>query len=363
MTEEVKLRVNGIDFGGWLDVEITAGIERQARDFKLGITRTWPGATDIPRRVKAGDVCEVFIGNDKMLTGYVDATPISYGSKSLSVGVTGRSKTADLIDCSATHKTGQWRGVKIERIASDLAAPYGIKVLTEIDTGTSISDHQIDTGETAFESIGRLLAIRQLLSTDNANGELVFINAASGGKAVTSLEYGKNILNAETALDYKDVFSEYTSKGQRAGNDEDYADAVAGVVASIKDSTVTRYRNLIVQQTGNATALDCQQRVKYERVYRHSKALETTYTVQGWRQQNGALWLPNQMVHVNDPVIGFDGDLLIVEVSYRIGSSGTTCSLRVAPKEGYIPSPETTKKDKAKKSGTSSGKSWLDEVK
>lgn len=360
MTEEVKLRVNGIDFGGWLDVEITAGIERQARDFKLGITRTWPGATDIPRRVKSGDVCEVFIGNDKILTGYVDATPISYGPKSLSVGVTGRSKTADLIDCSATHKTGQWRGVKIERIASDLAAPYGIKVLTEIDTGTSISDHQIDTGETAFESIGRLLSIRQLLSTDNADGNLVLINAGSGGKAVTALEYGSNILSAEIGLDYKDVFSEYTSKGQRAGNDHDYADAVAGVSASIKDSTVTRYRNLIIQQTGNATTLDCQQRVKYERVYRHSKALETTYTVQGWRQQNGALWLPNQMVHVNDPVIGFDTDLLIVEVSYSIGSGGTTCSLRVAPKEGYIPSPETTKKESAKKSGKSTGDSWVD---
>lgn len=360
MNNDVKLRVNGIDFGGWLEVEITAGIERQARDFKLAITRTWPGATDIPRRVKAGDVCELFIGSDKVLTGYVDATPISYNDKSISVGVAGRSKTADMVDCSATHKTGQWRNVKIERIAADLAKPYGINVLSEIDTGSAMSDHQIDTGETAFESIGRLLAIRQLLSTDNSNGELVLINAASGGNANTALEYGQNILSAETALDYKDVFSEYTSKGQRAGNDNDYADVVAGVSASIKDSSVKRYRNLIIQQTGNATALDCQQRVKYERVYRHAKALETVYTVQGWRQQNGALWLPNQMVHVKDPVIGFDTDLLIIEVTYRIGNGGTTCSLKVAPKEGYIPSPVTTKKESAKKSGKASGSTWAD---
>jgi prophage tail gpP-like protein len=356
----VKLRVNGIDFGGWLEVEITLGIERQARDFKLGITRTWPGATDIPRRVRAGDVCEVFIGDDKVLTGYVDATPISYGASSVSVGITGRSKTADLVDCSAIYKTGQWRNAKIERIASDLAKPYGIKVINQIDTGSAISDHQIDTGETAFESIGRLLAIRQMLSTDNANGDLVLINAGSGGNATTALEYGQNILEASTALDYKEVFSEYTSKGQRAGNDNDYADSVAGVSASVTNSAASRYRNLILNQNGNATALDCQQRVKYERVYRNARAVETTYTVQGWRQQNGALWLPNQMVHVKDPIIGFDDDLLIVEVSYRIGDGGTTCSLKVAPKEGYIPSPEATKKDKAKKTGKASGDTWAD---
>jgi len=362
MTDEVKLRINGIDFGGWLEVEINAGIERQARDFKLSITRTWPGATDIPRRVKAGDVCEVFIGNDKILTGYVDATPISYSATSVSVGVTGRSKTADLVDCSASFKTGQWRNAKIERIASDLAKPYDIKVIAEIDTGSAISDHQIDTGETTFESIDRLLTIRQLLSTDNANGDLVLINAGSGGKAVTALKYGENILSANAALDYKDVFSDYTAKGQRAGNDNDYADAVAGVSASIKNTNVLRYRNLILQQSGNATALDCQQRVKYERVYRNSRALETVYTVQGWRQQNGALWLPNQMVRVVDSVIGFDDDLLIIEVTYQIKSSGTTCAIKVVPKDGYIPAPEATKKDKAKKAGKGNGKNWTDEV-
>jgi len=354
---EIKLRVNGINYGGWLDVEITLGIERQARDFKLGVTRTWPGATDIPRRIRAGDVCEVFIGNDKVLTGYVDATPVSYSATSISVGVTGRSKTADLVDCSATHKTGQWRNSKIERIASDLAKPYGVKVITQIDTGVAISDHQIDTGETAYESIGRLLSIRQFLSTDNADGNLVLINAGSAGKANTALVYGQNILSADAALDYKDVFSEYVSKGQRAGNDYDFADAVAGVSAVVVNSGMARYRNLIIQQTGNVTALDCQQRVKYERVYRNARALETNYTVQGWRQQDGSLWLPNQMVHVEDPVIGFDDDLLIVEVVYRNGSGGTTCTLKVAPKDGYIPSPETTKAEKDKKTGKS-GDSW-----
>src|SRR5574340_693573 len=128
MSDDVTLVVNGTEYGGWKEVEISAGIERQARDFTLSVTDRWPGATDIPRRIKQGDVCEVYIGADKLLTGHVDATPIRYDGKSISVGVKGRSKTADLVDCSAVHKTGQWHNAKIERIAADLAAPFGIEV-------------------------------------------------------------------------------------------------------------------------------------------------------------------------------------------------------------------------------------------
>src|SRR5687767_12004813 len=99
MNNAVRLLVGGIEFGGWKSVAIQPGIERQVRDFDLTITNKWPGSTNIPRRVHPGDECELYIGYDKVLTGYVDATPISYDGTSNTVGVRGRSKTADLVDC------------------------------------------------------------------------------------------------------------------------------------------------------------------------------------------------------------------------------------------------------------------------
>lgn len=356
---EVSLRVNGVDYAGWLDVEITAGIERQARDFSLNITRTWPGAKDIPRKVQPGDICEVYIDADKVLTGYIDATPIRYDGNSISVSVKGRSKTADLVDCAADVGSGQWRGRKIESIATELAEVYGIKVVCDVNTGEVIADHQIDTGETAFECIARLLVLRQLLSTDDADGNLHLINAGSGGNAETMLKLGENVLSASAGLDYKDVFGLYVVKGQRAGSDDETAQTVASVSASASDTTIKRNRRTILQLNGNATKLDCQQRAKYERLYRAAKALETVYTVQGWRQANGQLWVPNKIVRVVDDVIGFDSELLITEVSYNKGANGTTCALTVSPKEGYIPSPEVTAKEKSKKSGASTDQ-WKD---
>ena len=362
MSDAVSLRVNGVEYGGWKEVEITAGIERQARDFTLAVTRSWPGETDIPRRVTPGDVCEVWIGADKLLTGYVDATPIRYDSTQVSVGVRGRSKTADLVDCSAEHKTGQWRGAKIERIAADLAKPYGIVAAAQASTGAAIADHQIQPGETVFECIDRLLTIRQLLATDDADGRLVFIAAGSGGRAATALKLGENIKEADAGLDYKDVFSRYTVKGQRSGNDYDSGTTVAESSKTVFDSAARRHRNLTIQQSGQADSAICADRAQYEFLYRKAKALETVYTVQGWRQQDGSLWLPNQLVRVVDPVIGFDDWLLIVEVVYRLSDAGTTSTLKVGPVDGYMPTPEAAKKKKkAKDAGAdNSNYTWVE---
>lgn len=350
----ITLRVNGIEYGGWKEVDISAGIERQARDFTLGVTRNWPGATNIPRVIRQGDLCEVFIGNDKLLTGYVDATPVRYDGKSISVGVKGRSKTADLVDCSAVHKTGQWLNAKIERIAADLAAPFGITVIAEASTGAAVVEHQIQPGETVFECVDRLLTLRQLLATDDAEGRMVFVNAGSGGSAATALKYGDNILSADAALDYKDVFSGYTVTGQHSGTDEDSGSALSAT-ASASDTAIARHRPLVIVQSGQVNAQICTDRARFERVHRAAKALETTYTVQGWRQANGSLWLPNQLVRVTDPVIGFDGEMLIVEVTWRLSEEGTTTALRVGPATGYIPTPDALKKDKSAKS---SGDVW-----
>jgi prophage tail gpP-like protein len=404
-TNLVRLLVNGSEYGGWKSVRISAGIERQARDFELEVTDRWPGQAEIPRRIQPGDPCQVFIGDDLIMTGYVDATPIRYDGKSVSVGVKGRSKTADLVDCcpiesgkstAASSVGGQWRDVigpdgkkpnvvkpavtavnqwrhqKMEVIAAGLAAPYGVRVIAEVDTGRVIPEHQVQIGETAFESIDRMMRLRHVLSTDNEKGDLVFIDVGSAGMASTALELGKNLLSGSSELDYKGVFSTYICKGQRSGNDEQYGAEVAeeegeavesnsatvtGETATATDARAKRRRVLVIKQSGQADGGTCQDRADYERAHRAAKALQTNYTVAGWRQEEGRMWLPNMMVRVRDALIGFDTNMVIAEISWLMDSQGQRTEIKVGPPDGYRTKAGKLKASKSQKGG---GPEWSD---
>lgn len=348
--DDVRLLVNGKEFRGWKEVGISAGIERAARDFTLAITDRWPATGAAPvREVKPGDVCEVYIGTDKVLTGYVDGTPVSYDARSVSVSVRGRSKTADLVDC-CSPKSGQWRAQTVQSIATALAKPYGIAVKSQVPTGTAVSDFQIQQGETIFEALDRLLKPRQIWATDDADGNLVFLKIGAGGWAGADLVLGDNILAANAELDNKDRFSKYICNGQRAGDDLDYGTVVNEIVATQTDATVHRNRVLVLSHIGHATQALCQARVEFEAVYRFARSVATTYTVQGWRTASGALWMPNQTVRVVDRVMGFDDELLIVEVEYRLTNEGQRAVLKVAPRAGYVDRDPVVHKRKGKDS-------------
>ncbi|EFH4133665.1 baseplate protein, partial [Escherichia coli] len=93
MNDNVTLRVNGREWNGWTSVRIGAGIERLARDFSVEITRQWPGdegITTLQPRIKNGSKVEVLIGDELVITGWVEATPVRYDARSVSTGIAGR---------------------------------------------------------------------------------------------------------------------------------------------------------------------------------------------------------------------------------------------------------------------------------
>jgi prophage tail gpP-like protein len=370
----VRLLVAGEDFGGWLSVRIAAGIERQARDFDLSVTNTWPGGAEVSRRIQPGAECRVMIGDDLVLTGFVDATPISHDGTSYSVAVKGRSKTADLIDCAAINEPGQWSKRKLEAIAAELAREYGIEVVTEVDTGEPIAEHQIQPGETVWQSMERMLGLVNVLSTDNALGQLVLTDV-SPFQTTTALVIGQNIMSCSAQLDWKQRFSEYICKGATSGNDDDYTepdgvgfdphedtgagdddDGSAGnavqTIAVAKDPYFSRRRVKIFTPGGKTDLLSARMKVEYERARAAARCLEIEYKVAGWRQDDGSLWLPNRRVWVSDPIIGFEAEMLIAEVEYSICEQGMVSTLKVGPPDGYRAQVRKTKKGKASTADT-----------
>jgi len=338
LANAVSLTVNGLDYGGWKSVEISADLERQFRTFTLNITWQWPGQT-LAVPIKPGSRCQVRIGCDLVLTGHVYKAPVSYDGKQISLSIEGSSLTRDLVDCAAINRPSQWQEQSVLSIVQALASPYGVGVVSEIAQTAKLNKHSIVPGETVFQSIDRLLTLYRVFSTDDAEGRVLLAKPGSGGRASDVLELGKNILSANAPMDFSQVFSEYRVIGQHKGSDSKSGSAVSEVSGVATDATAQRKRVTVISESAQLTPELAQQRADWESATRTGKALTTTYRVQGWRQSNGDLWRHNTQVRVVDKVLGFDQDMLISKVTYSLSEQGSITTLQVAPPHTFDANP------------------------
>lgn len=254
LANAVSLTVNGLDYGGWKSVEISADLERQFRTFTLNITWQWPGQT-LAVPIKPGSRCQVRIGCDLVLTGHVYKAPVSYDGKQISLSIEGSSLTRDLVDCAAINRPSQWQEQSVLSIVQALASPYGVGVVSEIAQTAKLNKHSIVPGETVFQSIDRLLTLYRVFSTDDAEGRVLLAKPGSGGRASDVLELGKNILSANAPMDFSQVFSEYRVIGQHKGSDSKSGSAVSEVSGVATDATAQRKRVTVISESAQLTQI------------------------------------------------------------------------------------------------------------
>ncbi len=329
----VELKVKSGIFSGWEEIEIKLGIEQICGTFQLDVTERWPGQ-DTPTPILPGNSCEVLLDGQTMITGYVDYTEPSYDDTSHAVSITGRDKTLDLVDCSAIHKSGQWRNRSLDQIASDICKPFGIKVIKLVDVGDPFSTFNIQEGERAFEALDRMARMRAVLLMSDGLGNLLITRAGQNSIA-TELVEGVNIKRGSGKFSWKERFSHYVVKGQHRGTDGEPADNARGPSAAADDTVIDRYRPLVVLAEDQGHIASLKQRAEWEKNVRLGRANRATITVQGWKHADG-LWLPNSLVHLRSPKLYADLDLLIAQVTYKKKrSTGTTTDLELVRPEAF----------------------------
>ncbi|MFG6462255.1 phage baseplate assembly protein [Roseateles sp. DXS20W] len=337
MAELVELLAAGRSHAGWESVSITRSIEHAAGGFSLVVSERWPGV-EAPRQVRAGDACELTVGGQTVITGFVDEAESDLDAASHLISVAGRDKVADLIDCGAVRKSGQWRGLRIEQIAAELAAPFDIRVSADVDTGKALTSFALQEGESVFEAISRAARIRALLLVSDGKGGLL-ITRAGETRVATVLEMGVNLLSCRVKLDLKDRFSSYLLKGQAPGTDWLSGASAAQVAAKAADPGVRRYRPLVITADAPDIAATLQQRAQWEANSRAARSLTVTGKVQGWRHAGG-LWAPNTRVKVVSEEQHVSDELLVTGVEFSLaegGGSTTTLTMTRADAFTLLP--------------------------
>jgi prophage tail gpP-like protein len=317
---------------GWKSVRVVRSMQHCASGFELGLAERWSGQ-DVRLPVRPGARCTVMLGQVPVVTGHVDGAEVDMDNEGRTVSVAGRDLTADLVDCSAVRKPGQWRGAKIDAIAKDLCEPFGVRVRAEVDTGKPLASFALQLGETVFEALERAARIRGLLLVSDGAGALVLTRAGIQ-RSPTALVLGQNVLKARVRLDMRDRYSSYTVLGQAPGGDNFNGPLVSQVRATALDPGVQRHRPLVLTNSEPDLSATLQQRALWEANVRAARSLEVSVKVQGWAH-DGTPWAPNCIVPVRLSAMDVDEDLLLTDVEYSLDDSGTTSTLGLTRRDAY----------------------------
>ena len=340
MPDTLILKLGGTEISGWQSVRVTRGIESLPSDFELSVTDNFPGRGQ--QLVAPGDTCELYLGEDKVITGYVDRWNSSIGAAQHSIKVSGRGKCQDLVDCSADYGSNVINSVTALTIAQKLAAVYGIDVRTDVTDFETVPQFTINWGESSQEIIERCCRWAGVLYYDLPDGSL-YLTRVSADLAASGVEQGVNIQQADYSESVDQRFSEYI--GVSMGISTAYSltsnssyDRV--LLAAANDPEMEKLRGRkhisIIESTLIQTNL-AQRAIDWEMNRRYGRSKVLKVTVDSWRDSNGVLWTPNTLVPIHIPALGLEHvQWTLSEVSFiREEKTGTTAQMTLMPPEAF----------------------------
>lgn len=354
--ETVTVAVDGMLFSSWKSVSISAAIKDAARSFRLEAACEI-GAAATFRVFRAGAKVEIYFNSDLVLTGYVDRYQPRLSAKDAQVTISGRSKSADLIDCAAEHPKGKGRFEKknLKEIAETLDQ-FGVGV--EVGEGVSLDPidfYQISPGETAFRAIERLARSEGIAIMGRADGK---IELTRGGRKrhAGGLVEGENLKLGEADHNWSNRHSKYVVKGQRASGST--AENLE-IEAIAKDQKVDRYRPTVIVVEEDTDSKRAKKRAEGRRNRAAGSALKASVLVQGFRDDGGKVWEPNHLVWTESDFLQVVQDMLIETLTFTQDESGSVTRIELVDPLAYDAGSNNGRGKSGKRRGVNkSSSSW-----
>lgn len=347
--DALTLIVDGSEVGGWEGVEVTLLAEGFPPTFSISLSSKEP-ITSEAVIAKAGDECSVLLGDDRVITGYVDRDVPAGDAENHTITLMGRGKTSDLVDCSAEWPSDQLvQGTALD-IATKLALPYsiGVQLAQGADAGPPIpAPTPLNYTDTPAAMIQRFALNANLLAYEGSDGKLV-LSGLGSTRAASGAKYGENVQAylVENSMDGRYSAIVCCTQGSAIFTDiVTGPDSVSDFYHTEPDPNVPRHRqlNMVLEQVGGPELPRdfTVRKARWEVKRRAGRASTVRVTVDSWRDSAGTLWTPNTLVPVDVPGLRVADKLLCLSsVKFRKAEgSGTTADLVLLPKDAFLPQP------------------------
>ncbi len=351
----VSIVVGGQRLSGWQDVRIQRSLESVPPTFDLGLTERYPGeAGQIV--IEPGDPCQIMLGADVVLTGYVDRYTASISPDQHNIRISGRGTCQDLVDCSAKTEGYQLNNHTLVGIAKKLCQPFGIQVKAPDGDGAVVPQFNIILTETPYEVIERIARWANFLVYEDTDGSLVIARVGDAEMA-SGFALGSNIQAADASFSmdnrYTEIGAVFTSTAF-LNDPPPMPGALGPVIQFVPGSQVfdksfpvradgqPRMRPLIIvsEQTQNDPKIAAA-RARWDMARRFGRSQQVNVTCDSWRDSDGGLWELNALAPLNMPALKLTNQTwLISSVTFVRNEDGTTAELTLMPKEAFVPEAE-----------------------
>lgn len=385
----IQLRVGGTVYAKWTSAEVTRDMKDfsgsfsfSLRDTKRSLNTFEFASAGSAVDLRPGPEVEVLIDGQVVLKGYIEEVNVDIDDRQTSVTISGRDKTGDLVDSAAlTDGPSEFRNVRLEDAAKQIAKPFGLDVRNEIDTGDPFTRYGLDLAETAFSAIEKGARSRHALILSDGVGGIV-ITRTGKNRAPADLTLPGNVLGSSGRYSHQNRHSKTYVRGQGEkagktrtgapldasaapldGGDRQSGDGSAtqaerkGTAATgiATDGEITRYRPAVHLARSKADATASQDEADFRMRTARGESEEVTERVKGFGV-NGRLWRVNELAYVSDAFQGIERDMLITRVSNRCDEGGNITELTLTSPEAFDAEPEgKRRKNRSRKKKAASG--------
>lgn len=326
--------------GCWETIEINNSIDSICSTFSVSTNDFFQEEQNL-WNIKKGDLYAADVDGEVISIGFLERVSISYSGEGNQISFSSRDRTCDLVDCEWNNPNNEFKKQSIYNIITRLCIDYGILVIMDpiaaLTASTLIDTFKINEGETIWNAIVRLCNEYGILPLNYGDGN-IHLTFSPEIILTPDILTNTNILSGSVTYDDSERFNTYIVKGSAISSDDksklsDYIQAIGSYV----DPIVKRKRDKIILSETLATVKSCNEQAKWEANIRAGNSVSVQYSVEGWRQVvSKKLWRINELILVNDSILGINMPMLIQEVNFRYApGSGFTTTLSLVHKDTY----------------------------
>lgn len=362
----LALRIGGKVFNQWTSAEVVRDLKDFSGSFSFTLRQADRNmsalafASSYPAfEIEKGSAVQVLADGVVVLDGYIDRVQRAM-REDASIAIGGRDKTGDLVDSAAlVDGPSEFKNVKLEDAAKRIAAPFGLSVRSEIDTGEIFPRYSLDLSETAFSAIEKGARARHALVLSDGVGGIVITR--TGQKRAPSLTLPGNIVSTDWQSSDEDRHSETIVRGQgeKAGKERGEAklDVTAeplspeartesdgsatererkgtAVTGRAKDDEIKRYRPIVHLARSKADKQSAEDEADWRMRTARGEADSYEVMVKGV-SESGHLWRVNELSFVSDAFQRIERDMLISKVVNTQDESGLFTILTITSPEAF----------------------------